>query len=252
MTSQPGVLRGAGTMALGTMASRATGFLRTAVLVAVLGVKGVALAFTVANTAPNIVYELLLGGILTSVLVPVLVRAAKDDEDGGEAYAQRLLSLTVVALTAAALLLVLLALGQQGFTPDFRVIDSEADLRKALAEAEWDLVLSDFALLGFGGKEALRLVQESGKDLPFIIVSGAIGEEAAVEAMAAGASDYVMKDKLARLAREIERELAIRVLDEAIAKIEADQEQARLDVLAQTAAIVDTAVVEREPEAVTA
>jgi putative peptidoglycan lipid II flippase len=100
-------LRGAGTMALGTVASRATGFLRTAVLVAVLGVQGVPLAFTVANTAPNIVYELLLGGILTSTVVPLLVRAEKDGY--GEAYAQRLLTLTVLVLGGTAVLLVALA-----------------------------------------------------------------------------------------------------------------------------------------------
>ena len=95
------------TMAVGTVASRATGFLRTAVLAAVLGVKGVALAFNVANTAPNIVYELLLGGILTSVVVPLLVRAHKDG--AGEAYVQRLLTLTLLVLGSASLLLVLLA-----------------------------------------------------------------------------------------------------------------------------------------------
>ncbi len=100
-------LRGAGTMAVGTLASRGTGFLRTAVLVAVLGVKDVPLAFTVANTAPNIVYELLLGGILSSTVVPLLVRAQK--EGYGEAYAQRLLSLSVVVLGATGVLLVVLA-----------------------------------------------------------------------------------------------------------------------------------------------
>ena len=95
------------TMAVGTIASRATGFLRTAVIAAVLGVKGVALAFNVANTAPNIVYELLLGGILTSVVVPLLVRAHKEGD--GEAYVQRLLSLTLIVLGGAAVLLVVLA-----------------------------------------------------------------------------------------------------------------------------------------------
>ncbi len=93
-------------MAVGTVASRATGFLRIAVLAAVLGVTSVGDALNVANTAPNIVYELLLGGILTSVVVPLLVRAAKDDPDGGEAYAQRLLTLVVLVLGGAALLLV--------------------------------------------------------------------------------------------------------------------------------------------------
>jgi len=96
-------------MALGTVASRGTGFLRNAVLASVLGVEAVGAAFTIANTAPNIVYELLLGGLLTSVVVPLLVRAAKEDGDDGQAYAQRLLTLVVVALAGASLLLVLAA-----------------------------------------------------------------------------------------------------------------------------------------------
>ena len=101
------LLRSTRTMAVGTVASRGTGFLRTALLAAVLGVKGVALAFNVANTAPNIVYELLLGGILTSVVVPLVVRANKDGD--GEAFVQRLLTLTVLVLGAASLLLIALA-----------------------------------------------------------------------------------------------------------------------------------------------
>ena len=103
------LLRSTRVMALGTLASRVTGFVRTAMVALVLGVGGVGVAFNVANTAPNIVYELLLGGILTSVVVPLLVRAAKDDGDDGVAYAQRLLSLTVLALGAASVLLVVLA-----------------------------------------------------------------------------------------------------------------------------------------------
>jgi putative peptidoglycan lipid II flippase len=96
-------------MAVGTVASRATGFLRTAVIATVLGVQGVGAAYNIANTTPNIVYELLLGGVLTSVVVPLLVRAAKDDEDGGQAYAQRLLTLTVIVLGTAAVVLVVAA-----------------------------------------------------------------------------------------------------------------------------------------------
>ena len=110
MTGAPGgLLRATRTMAVGTAVSRATGFLRTAVVVGVLGVAGVGDAFTVANTAPNIVYELLLGGLLSSVVVPLLVRAARDGDDGGEAFAQRLLSLTVLVLGLVSVLLVLLA-----------------------------------------------------------------------------------------------------------------------------------------------
>ena len=103
------LLGSARTMAVGTVASRATGFLRTAVLAAVLGVGGVADAFNVANTAPNIVYELLLGGILTSVVVPLLVRAARDSEAAGQAYAQRLLTAALLVLGGASVVLVVLA-----------------------------------------------------------------------------------------------------------------------------------------------
>jgi putative peptidoglycan lipid II flippase len=104
-----GLGRSTRAMALGTVASRGTGFLRTAVLASVLGVESVAAAYNVANTTPNIVYELLLGGVLTSVVVPLLVRAAKEDPDGGQAYAQRLLTLTVLVLGGAAVVLVVAA-----------------------------------------------------------------------------------------------------------------------------------------------
>jgi len=97
------------TMAVGTLASRGTGFVRTAALAAALGANGVSIAYNLANTAPNAVYDLLLGGVLTSVVVPLLVRAAKQEADGGVAYAQRLLSLTVLALGAASALLVVFA-----------------------------------------------------------------------------------------------------------------------------------------------
>jgi len=96
-------------MAFGTIASRGTGFVRTAVIASVIGAKSVADAFNLANTAPNIVYELLLGGILGSVVVPLLVRAAKQDGGDGKGYAQRLLSLVVVSLTLTSVLLVLAA-----------------------------------------------------------------------------------------------------------------------------------------------
>jgi putative peptidoglycan lipid II flippase len=111
------LLRSSTVMAVGTLASRGTGFLRTLMLVYALGVTGVANAYNNANTLPNAVYDLLLGGILTSVVVPLLVSAAKRDSDGGEAYDQRmftlatgaLLGLTVLATLAASLLVELYA-----------------------------------------------------------------------------------------------------------------------------------------------
>ena len=87
-------------MAVASLVSRITGFLRQLALVTVLGLGVVNDSYTVANTLPNIVYELLLGGVLTSVMVPLLVRAQTEDSDGGEAYTRRLL--TVAGAVARA------------------------------------------------------------------------------------------------------------------------------------------------------
>jgi len=96
-------------MALGTLASRGTGFLRTVMLVYAFGVVGVANSYNNANTLPNAVYDLMLGGILTSVVVPLLVAAAKRDADGGEAYDQRMFTLATMALAALTVLATLAA-----------------------------------------------------------------------------------------------------------------------------------------------
>ncbi|MFJ6163619.1 murein biosynthesis integral membrane protein MurJ [Micromonospora orduensis] len=96
-------------MAIGSLVSRGTGFLRTLALTAALGGALVGDAYTTAQILPGMVYEFLLGGILTSVLIPVLVRRRKVDSDGGQAYAQRLLTLAVLTLAGAALLAVLSA-----------------------------------------------------------------------------------------------------------------------------------------------
>ncbi|MCZ8015910.1 MAG: response regulator [Limnobacter sp.] len=86
-------------------------------------------------------------------------------------------------------------------------VDRIEDLRRCLEHEEWQVVISDHNLPGFGSEEALRIVRDSGLDIPFIIVSGSIGEHVAVEAMRAGADDYLMKDKMARLVPAIERSL---------------------------------------------
>ncbi|WP_405428770.1 murein biosynthesis integral membrane protein MurJ [Micromonospora sp. NBC_00617] len=96
-------------MAVGSLVSRGTGFLRTLALTAALGGALVGDAYTTAQILPGMVYEFLLGGILTSVLIPVLVRRRKVDGDGGQAYAQRLLTLAVLALAVAALVAVAFA-----------------------------------------------------------------------------------------------------------------------------------------------
>jgi PAS domain S-box-containing protein len=95
-----------------------------------------------------------------------------------------------------------------GYKVDARRIETPEELTAALAEPLlWDLVLADYTLPGFGARDALRLIQETGIDLPFIIVSGTIDEVSAVNAMRAGAHDYVLKGHLERLLPAIEREL---------------------------------------------
>ena len=106
------LLRSAGQVAVGTLMSRVTGFLRTLALAALLGSTLVNDAYNVANTLPNMVFELLLGGVLTSVIVPLLVRAEKRaEETGGDqnAYAQRLFSLATIGLTGATVIGILTA-----------------------------------------------------------------------------------------------------------------------------------------------
>ncbi|NJO70420.1 MAG: response regulator [Bacteroidetes bacterium] len=78
---------------------------------------------------------------------------------------------------------------------------------QALGEQEWDCIISDFSMPHFSGLEALALLQQSGKDIPFILVSGAMGEETAVAAMKAGAHDYIMKNNLSRMVPAFEREI---------------------------------------------
>ncbi|HET8660066.1 MAG TPA: murein biosynthesis integral membrane protein MurJ [Micromonosporaceae bacterium] len=103
------LLRHSAVMAAGSLVSRLTGFLRTAVVAAALGSTLVGDAYTTAQFIPGMIYELLLGGILASVVVPLLVRARDRDGDGGDAYAQRLLTLAVLALGATTLLAVVAA-----------------------------------------------------------------------------------------------------------------------------------------------
>ena len=94
--------------------------------------------------------------------------------------------------------LTLAHLQRGGLRVDALRIDSEAAFLAAL-EQEWDVVLSDFNLPGFSGLVALDLLKARGRDVPFILVSGEIGEDTAVEAMRNGASDYLLKNNLARL-----------------------------------------------------
>jgi signal transduction histidine kinase len=104
-------------------------------------------------------------------------------------------------------LLLELELQRAGYDTVCHRVDTAAAMRAALERQRWDVVVADYVMPLFNGLDALALVRDKGLDLPFIIVSGHITEHTAVAAMKAGAHDYVMKDKLARLGPAVEREL---------------------------------------------
>jgi PAS domain S-box-containing protein len=94
-----------------------------------------------------------------------------------------------------------------GYDPLYERVENAGAMRKALEKGSWDIILCDYQMPQFNGLAAIALLKETGIDIPLIIVSGAIGEETAVECMRSGAQDYVMKGNLSRLVSAIEREL---------------------------------------------
>ena len=102
--------------------------------------------------------------------------------------------------------LMLESLRDAGFTLALRHVDSKADYLRALDQPP-DLILSDFTMPQFTARDALRLLQERGLDVPFIVVSGCIGEDMAVDCMRAGATDYLLKDRLGRLGHAVSQAL---------------------------------------------
>ncbi|KKD12298.1 murein biosynthesis integral membrane protein MurJ [Streptomyces anthocyanicus] len=134
-TRRPPAMSGGVTMALGSLASRLTGFVRSAIVVAALGTALLGDAYNVANTVPNIIYILLIGGALNSVFVPELVRATKEHQDGGTAYTDRLLTVCLLVLTAITAAAVIAA-------P--RVVDAYADYTGA--QRDLTIALARFCL----------------------------------------------------------------------------------------------------------
>jgi putative peptidoglycan lipid II flippase len=141
------VARNSGAMAIGSLVSRVTGFLRAAAIAAALGGGFVGDDYNLANNLPNMVYELLLGGVLASVLIPTLVRARKEEPDQGLAYAQRLLTLAVVAIGAATVLVVLAAPLLTALLTSARVQPADRDLITILAY----LLLPEIFFYGLAG-----------------------------------------------------------------------------------------------------
>ena len=102
--------------------------------------------------------------------------------------------------------LVLFELRRAGYTPAWKRVETESDFLAELKKLP-DIVLSDYSLPQFSGLRAAELLQKSGLNIPFILISGTVGEDAAVEAMKLGATDYLLKDRLVRLAQSVERAL---------------------------------------------
>jgi PAS domain S-box-containing protein len=102
--------------------------------------------------------------------------------------------------------LVLRTLRQAGFDPEWHRVETEQEFQERLTP-DLDIILSDYDMPTFNGPHALKLLKQSGMDIPFIIISGTIGEEVAVEVMKLGATDYLLKDRLARLGISIKQTL---------------------------------------------
>ena len=117
------------------------------------------------------------------------------------------LSVLIVEDSDSDAQLIVRLLNKGGYETTMEVVETAAQMRAALERGGWDIIISDYSMPQFDGRAALMLLKESGLDIPFIAVSGAMGEETAVAMMKAGAQDYLMKDKLARLVPAIEREL---------------------------------------------
>ncbi|HVO66885.1 MAG TPA: PAS domain S-box protein [Syntrophales bacterium] len=99
-------------------------------------------------------------------------------------------------------------LERAGYAPIHERVATDVETKEALQKQSWDIVIADYNMPQFNALAALRIVQESGRDIPFIVLSGTMGEETAVAMMKAGAHDYVMKDNRARLIPAVQRELS--------------------------------------------
>ncbi len=119
--------------------------------------------------------------------------------------------------------LLLLELQRGGYDVHYRRVDTPEAYQEALEAETWDIILSDHSMPRFSSTEALQILKDTGLDVPFIIISGAIGEEVAVEAMKLGANDYLVKGKLARLIPAVLRELR-----EAQGRVESKRTEMRL------------------------
>jgi len=148
------------------------------------------------------------------------------------------LHVLIVEDSEADAALLIRELRRGGYDPVYERVDSAEAMSAALDRRTWDLVLCDYRLPGFSAPAAVAIVTGKGVDVPVIVVSGTVGEETAVEAMRAGAHDFMTKDKLARLAPAIGRELR-----EAAFRAErkkADEEREKMELQMRAAQRMET------------
>jgi len=138
-------------------------------------------------------------------------------------------------------LLLVRELRSGGYDLTYERVDSLEGMKAALEKQGWDIVLSDYSMPDFRGTDALLLLREKDTDIPFIYVSGTIGEDMAVAAMKAGANDYVLKDNLKRLVPAIRRELR---------EAEGRQERRRAEEAVRTAERKFRSLVESAPDGI--
>ncbi|MDP2209832.1 MAG: response regulator, partial [Bacteroidota bacterium] len=118
----------------------------------------------------------------------------------------KLLKVLIVEDSEDDVQLLLRELKKGGYKPTHKRVETATAMKKALKE-HWDIIISDYKMPKFSGPDALRVLHASNLDIPFIIVSGSVGEDAAVETLKEGAHDFITKMNLARLVPAIEREI---------------------------------------------
>ena len=123
-------------------------------------------------------------------------------------------------------LLIICELNKSGYNPLYERVETAAAMRKALKEKQWDIILCDYKMPKFNAPSAIAVLKEANIDIPLIILSGAIGEENAIECMRLGAHDYLMKSNLSRLCPAITRELKEATVRNSKKQVESQREAA--------------------------
>src|SRR5260370_2089114 len=126
-------------------------------------------------------------------------------EQFGTLKAMATLHVLIVADSRDDVELILLELREAGLRVDYTTAENREQFRRALQQENLDAIFSDYRLPSWTGLEALHELQETGRDIPFLLVTGTLGEEAAVECMKQGATDYIVKDRISRLPVALKR-----------------------------------------------